>query len=309
MAGSGSGTSPMSSRASATAPEPAIAALLRAASLEVSPRDPLAGASLAGLVAPGTRIFVNHAPGDSADGIAAAAARLARAGFVPVPHVAARTLPSFVALNEFLRRLAGEAGVEAALVIAGDRDRAAGPFESSFEILATGLFERNGIRRIGLAGYPEGHPRIGRRALDEALRLKLGLARQAGLEPFIVTQFAFAAAPIRDWIEARRAEGVTAPIVAGLAGPASIAALAKFAVRCGVGASLRALIGNRPALPRLLTETGPDAIIADLAAGADVAGCHFFTFGGVRRTASWLAAAAGETVASATGFCRPSASG
>ena len=285
-------------------------ALLRGASLEVSPRDPLVGPPLAGLVAPGTRIFVNHAPGDSADGIVAAAARLARAGFVPVPHVAARTLPGFVALNEFLRRLAGEAGVETALVVAGDRDRAAGPFESSFEILATGLFERNGIRRIGLAGYPEGHPRIGRRALDEALRLKLGLARQAGLEPFIVTQFAFEPAPILGWIAARRAEGVTAPVFVGLAGPASIAALAKFAVRCGVGPSLRALIGNRAALPRLLAEAGPEAIIRALAGGGDaIAGLHFFTFGGVRRTARWLAEAGAAMVAADTGFCPPVASG
>jgi methylenetetrahydrofolate reductase (NADH) len=282
----------MSSRASATAAEPALASLLRAASLEVSPRDPLAGPALADLVAPGTRVFVNHAPGDSAEGIAAAASRLARAGFVPVPHVAARRLSSFGALNEFLRRLAGEAGVDTALAIAGDLDRAKGPFESSFEMLATGLFERHGIRRIGLAGYPEPHPRIGTRALEDALRLKLGLARQAGLEPFIVTQFAFEAAPIRAWIASRRADGVTAPIIVGLAGPASIAALAKFAVRCGVGASLRALAGNRPALPRLLAEAGPDALIADLAAAAaDLAGFHFFTFTGVRRTARWLAAA------------------
>lgn len=274
---------------------PHIIELMRSASLEVSARDPLAGAGLADLVAPGTAVFVNFAPGDTPHAIVAAAARLRRAGFRPVPHIAARPLASFTQLHDYLRRLAGEAEVDTALVIGGDLDRPAGPFASSFEILSTGLFERHGIRRIGLAGYPEGHPKIGARALADALRLKLGLARQAGLEPFIVTQFGFAAPAILAFIAACRADGVAAPIHVGLAGPASIATLAKFAVRCGIGNSLRHLTGGHTAVARLLTEAGPEAVIQRLAGedeGRAVAGLHFFTFGGVRRTAEWLSAAA-----------------
>lgn len=288
--------------------------LLRGASLEVSARDPLAADALADLVAPGTAVFVNIAPGDTHHGIVAAAARLKRAGFRPVPHVAARPLASFTQLNDYLRRLVGEAGVESALVIAGDLERPAGPFASSFEILSTGLFERHGVRRIGLAGYPEGHPRIGNRALAAALRLKLGLVRQNGLEPFILTQFGFAAAPILGFITACRADGIDAPIHVGLAGPASIATLAKFAVRCGIGNSLRQLTTGHVAVARLLSETGPEAVIDELAGAATgnaVAGLHFFTFGGVRRTARWLqaaAAAAGRGEGEA-GFHAPIASG
>jgi len=291
-----------------------VPALLRDASLEVSARDPLAGEPLAALVAPGTAVFINIAPADTYHGIVAAAARLSRAGFRPVPHIAARPLASFTQLNDYLRRLAGEAGVDSALVIAGDVDRPVGPFASSFEILATGLFERHGIRCVGLAGYPEGHPKIGNRALADALRLKLGLARQAGLEPFIVTQFGFAAAPILAFIAACRAEGIDAPIRVGLAGPASIATLAKFAVRCGIGNSLRHLTTGHVALARLLNEAGPDAVIRELASnagGSAIAGLHFFTFGGVRRTALWLSSAGngvnpGE---GRTGFRAPIASG
>lgn len=292
-----------------------IVELMRTASLEVSPRDKLAGAALGGLLAPGATVYINHAPGDTHHGIVAAAARLRRAGFVPVPHVAARWLAGFSELNDYLRRLAGEAGIEAALVIAGDLDRPAGPFASSFEMLATGLFERHGIRRIGLAGYPEGHPRIGRRALDEALGLKIGLARQAGVAPYIVTQFGFDAEPILAWIAGRRAAGVDVPVHVGLAGPASVAALVKFAVRCGVGNSLRALAAGHAAMARLLTEAGPERVIHRLAADTArdaVAGLHFFTFGGVRRTAGWIAGIAGGAIdidAAEAGFRAPIASG
>jgi len=288
-----------------------IAAWLAHASLEVSARDPLAGADLADLLAPGTTVFINVTPGDTHHGIVAAAARLARAGFRPVPHVAARPLASFTQLNDFLRRLAGEAGVESALVIAGDVDRPVGPFESSFEILATGLFERHGIRRVGFAGYPEGHPRIGARALADALRLKLGLARQAGLQPFIVTQFGFDAAPIRAFVAGCGASGLDAPVHVGLAAPASVATLAKFAVRCGIGASLRQLTAGHVAVARLLSEAGPERLIDALAAAPeadDIAGLHFFTFGGVRRTARWLKAAA-EGGEAETGFQGAIASG
>jgi methylenetetrahydrofolate reductase (NADPH) len=293
-----------------------ILELVRGASLEVSPRDKLAGPALGDLVRAGTDIYIAFAPGDTHRGIVDAAARLRRAGFVPVPHVAARALVGFTELNNFLARLAGEAGVEETLVIAGDLGRPAGPFHGAFEILATGLFERHGIRRIGIAGYPEGHPRIGRRALEAALAAKLGLALQNGLCPRIVTQFGFDAEPIVDFLRRCREQGIDAPVRIGLAGPASIATLAKFAVRCGIGRSLGAVTRRHAAVARLLAETGPERVIEDLAAaetaGTAIPGLHFFTFGGVHRTAAWIdqvASGAGSEAAGGAGFRLPISSG
>jgi methylenetetrahydrofolate reductase (NADPH) len=290
-----------------------IIELVQGASLEVSARDPLAGPALRDLVRAGTEIYVNFAPGDTHRGIVDAAARLRRAGFVPVPHVAARALVGFTQLNDFLARLAGDAGVDETLVIGGDLARPVGPFDSAFEILATGLFERYGIRRIGISGYPEGHPRIGRRALEDALAAKLGLARQNGLRPQIVTQFGFEAAPMVGFLGWCREPGIDAPVRLGLAGPASIATLAKFAVRCGVGRSLGALTGRHAAVARLLTETGPERVIDELvaaeAAGIAIAGLHFFTFGGVRRTAAWIDQVASSEATSSAGFRLPISSG
>jgi methylenetetrahydrofolate reductase (NADPH) len=78
-----------------------------------------------------------------------------------------------------------------------------------------------------------------------------------------------------------------------LAGPTSVAALAKFAVRSGLGRSIGALAQGQTSVARLLVEAGPEPIIQALAradAGA-IAGLHLFSFGGVARTAAWLGAA------------------
>ena len=271
-----------------------IMAHVREASLEVSAQDPLAGEGLRDVVAPPATIYINYAPRDNHHGIVAAATRLKRAGFDPVPDVVARSKASFTQLNDYLRRLVGEAGVTQALVVAGDAPRPEGVYESALQLLATGLFAQRGIYLLGVAGYPEGHPKIGRHALETALQGKLALARQQGLALQIVTQFGFDGAAIADWIRRCRTAGIDVPVRVGLAGPASIATLAKFAVRCGIGDSLKALAGGHSSLARLLTEAGPDPVIRALALeedpGVNIAGLHFFTFGGVARTAAWIAA-------------------
>src|SRR5207253_1784145 len=103
---------------------------------------------------------------------------------------------------------------------------------------------------------------------------------QAGLAPYIVTQFCFEAQPILDWVRARRADGIDVPIRIGLAGPASITTLMKYALRCGVGNSVRALSLRGTAIARILTENSPDRVVADLARAADASdvrldGLHF----------------------------------
>jgi methylenetetrahydrofolate reductase (NADPH) len=268
-----------------------VAELIAACSIEMPPRDSLAGEPLRSLLDPGWTVFVNHPASVSHHDIVATCAKLRRAGFIPVPHIAARRLASFTQASDFIQRAAEEAGVDHILMIGGD-DTPAGPFRSSLDLLATGLVERHGVRHVAFGGYPEGHPAIDVRALQAALQAKVALARQRGLEVSLVTQFGFEADPIRRWIAAQRALGIVCPVSVGVAGPASVATLAKFAVRCGIGASLRALARGHAAFARILVEAGPDELITELVAGktADtpIDGLHVFTFGGVRRTAQWI---------------------
>jgi methylenetetrahydrofolate reductase (NADPH) len=271
-----------------------IAVLVGECSIELSPRDEFASDALRRLLDPGRTVFVNHAPSVTHHDIVAACVRLSHAGFVPVPHVAARRLASFTQAADFLQRAAGEAGVASVLMIGGD-DSPAGPFRASLDLLATGVVERSGIGSVAFAGYPEGHPAIDAHTLDAALQAKVALARQRGLEVSLVTQFGFEPAPILRWMASLRAQGIACPVRIGVAGPARVATLAKYAVRCGIGASLRALARGHTAFARILTEAGPDALIAELVAGESldvpIEGLHVFAFGGVRRTAQWIGSA------------------
>ena len=269
-----------------------MAELVAACSIEISPRDDFAGERLRELLDPGRTVFVNHPGSVTHHDIVAACARLRRAGFNPVPHVAVRRLASFTQANDFLQRAAAEADVKGALIIGGDPDHPVGPFPDAYDLLASGLVGRHGLREVAFAGYPEGHPRIASRALDEALRAKVDLARRQGLEVSLVTQFGFDATPILRWIAALRDRDILCPVRVGIAGPASVATLAKFAVRCGIGASLRALARGHTAFARILAEAGPDALIGALVAEEDprcpIDHLHVFTFGGIRRTAEWI---------------------
>ncbi len=266
-------------------------ALVSGASLEMSPRERDAIPEAADFLAPGTEVFVSSPPAVSHHDIVGAAVALRRHGFEPVPHVAARTLVGFTQLNDLLARAAGEAGVRRALVIGGDLDPPAGPFHAGLDLLALGLFEKHGFTRIGLAAYPEGHPRIAQSTLDHAFAAKLALVRQARIDVHAVTQFVFDAAPVLDWLRALRAHEPSLPVRVGLAGPAGIATLARYAVRCGIGHSIGALARHGTSIARLVTESGPEPVVRQLAAAqAGLSGIHLFSFGGFPRTARWLRA-------------------
>src|SRR5258705_11436509 len=166
-----------------------IQALLVGASLELSSRDPAEIDACADLLDAGTAVYISMPPGQSYHGNVALATRLKRAGFRPVPHVAARRIASRDALDEYLVRAAGEASVDSALVIGGDSDRASGPFESCLALLETGLFQRHGIVHVGVAGYPAGHPKIAETAPAAALSPKKKLPPRAGSRLPVRDQF------------------------------------------------------------------------------------------------------------------------
>ena len=187
----------------------------------------------------------------------------------------------------------GALGVTRVLLIAGDVARAKGPFKSSFDVCASGLIEAHGFARLSVAGHPEGHP-----YLDDADAIKMlgawrDWGRQANIHVDVVTQFCFESAPILQWIGALNAQGVDLPVIVGLAGPATPATLTKFALRCGIGNSMRSLRSQIGRFGRLLTDTGPDDVMRGLrsappAATASIAGFHLFPFGGLRKSGNWL---------------------
>jgi methylenetetrahydrofolate reductase (NADPH) len=233
-------------------------------------------------------VYITALPGIGHDAVVSAAIRLRQAGLNPVPHLAARSFTGADELDGLLRRLTAEAGVSDLLVIGGDIDRPAGPFASSLDLLESGALARHGIRRVGVAGYPEPHPRLPAEIVEAALAAKIAHARATGIAVRVVTQFCFAPEPIRLWLERFSARFPDIPVHVGVAGPARASTLLKYGIACGIGSSLRALRRNH-GLGKLLLESDPTPLIHALAPSeAKIAQFHLFPFGGIHRTAQWV---------------------
>ena len=136
---------------------PRLAALLSSASVEISSRGHQV-AELRDHFAAGTDVTITFLPGDNYRHNVETATALRRAGFNPVPHIAAREMASREALDDFLARARGEADVSRILLIAGDVATTRGPFKSTRDVCASGLIEAHGIASVSVAGHPEGHP-------------------------------------------------------------------------------------------------------------------------------------------------------
>ncbi|WEX10397.1 methylenetetrahydrofolate reductase [Chelativorans sp. AA-79] len=271
----------------------ALARLLGTYSVEVTARDTRSLEEVMHILPSGTEVFVANLPNESAEVLVKAAARLQGAGLTPVPHIVARNIAGRGDLEHMLAGLSAEAGVDRALVLGGDRDRPAGEFDAALQIIESGLLEKNGIRRIAMACYPEGHPRISDAVLKSALKAKLDAARKAGLDTLLVSQFLFDPQPIVDFASALRKAGIEAPLRVGVAGPADRTKLIKYALRCGVGASLRVLRERGELARNVLSGETPDELLGAVALAQmddpalGISGAHFFTFGDPARSARW----------------------
>src|SRR6266436_546802 len=119
-----------------------------------------------------TAISVTFLPGEDMAARIAAATLVKSLNFTPVPHISARRLLSHEDLTTFLSRLQTEVGVERAFVVAGDPPTPLGPFEDALAVIRTGELAEIGVRKVGISGYPEGHPDIPDEKLWDALRAK-----------------------------------------------------------------------------------------------------------------------------------------
>jgi methylenetetrahydrofolate reductase (NADPH) len=294
--------SPATASADRGDPAAAIADFMRGFSLEATRPGADEIAALAGIVPAGTRVYVSAVPRRPAQEAIETAIRLRGAGFEPVPHLAVRNFATAGELDEFLARMSGEAAVRRLLVIAGDRDQPAGDFHSSVEVIDSGALQRHGIVEIGIAGYPDGHPRIPQLDLDRALADKLRAAETTGTAVHIVSQFCFDPRAIVTWLVRLRDFGIENPVRIGLAGPTNLSTLLRYAQRCGVRASAQGLARQAGLVRQLFAMSAPDALVRALAQtraerhlGEIVP--HFFSFGGLAPTARWAAAAAQGRIA------------
>jgi methylenetetrahydrofolate reductase (NADPH) len=275
-----------------------IASFMRGASTEITPSEENRLPELKSLLPAGTPVYVAHTPTASFAQVIHAALAVQRAGFHATPHIAVRRVTTAAALRAALEEFRG-GGVENILLIAGDAPRPVGEFPSALTVLESGILEQSGLRRIGIAGHPEGHNAVASGCLWEALEAKQAYAHGAALRMEIVTQFGLNRAAFKTWERELVRRRIQLPVRVGIAGPAPLAKLMHFAIQCGIGASMRTLkrtlsVGARSAD----LATSPDQHLLALLGtplSPQIVGPHFFAFGGALETARWMRRiAAGE---------------
>ena len=264
-----------------------LARLLDGARFEVIPTSGVAE-KVRGALPSGTTVTVTCSTQYGIERTLEVAEILSAAGFVVVPHLAARMVSGHDHLERILERLE-TANIHEAFVIGGDATVPVGDFREAADLLEALAALPHPLDTIGVGGYPEGHPLVRDAALLEALRRKQTHAH------YIVTQLCFDADALARWIHSMRESGITLPVVVGLPGSVTRRKLAEISLQVGVGTSLRYLGRHRRevvALARSRTYD-PTALAGAIAAHLDepglrLRGAHLFTFNQVEATESWL---------------------
>ncbi|WP_376877606.1 methylenetetrahydrofolate reductase [Albirhodobacter sp. R86504] len=274
-----------------------MAAFLEGLSIEVMPRTAEKVEDFRPLLPKGTRVYIAHIEGTPIEEMIATAKRLRLEGFEPMPHFPARIIKDAATLNDWVMRYQGEADVREALLLGGGVKTPHGDFDNSMQLLESGAF--TGFARLHVAGHPEGNRDIdingGDAAVMEALHWKQAFSTRTDADMAIVTQFAFEAKPIIAWVDRLQAEGIKLPVHIGIAGPAKLQTLVKFAIACGVGPSLKVLQKRAKDVTKLLLPFEPTDLVADLAThkaanpNFGIESVHFFPLGGIKTNATWIA--------------------
>ncbi len=273
-------------------------AFLQNLSVEITPRQIEKLPLLRERLPKGAPVFIALIdPADVASQLKAAVA-LRKAGLEPVPHIPARFVLDDADLQTRIAALAGEAGATQMLVLGGGAPTPIGKFDAAIQLLRSDVFQKNGVKRLGLAGHPEGNADItkphGEAALLKALQEKQAWLKANGMAGFIATQFLFEAGPVAYWASELRAGGIDLPIHVGIPGPATIKTLVKYAAMCGVGNSARFIRKQALNITKLLTVNTPDEFIDQLAKlhfdkpELGIAAPHLYPFGGFDKMFEWL---------------------
>lgn len=272
-----------------------VEAFLTGYSIEVMPRTAEKIENFRAILPRGTRVYVAHIDGTPTEDMVATAARVANEGFTVMPHFPARIIKDRATLADWAARYK-DVGVREGLLLAGGVAGPVGDYETSMQLLQSGVFD--GFERLHVAGHPEGNrdidPDGSDRAVMEAARWKYAFSQTTDAKMAMATQFCFQARPVIDWVQRLSDEGIGLPVHIGIAGPAKLQTLIKFAIACGVGASLRVLQKRAMDVTKLLLPYTPEEVIGQLAAhkaqnpNFAIEQVHFFPLGGITTNAAWV---------------------
>ena len=263
-------------------------------SMEMTGKDVAKVENAASVIPPGTRINVTFLENEDLAMRVHAAASVKRLGFTPVPHISARRLKSQEMLEEYLTALRDIGASDNVLIIGGDPTVPMGPYEESLAVIESGLLQQYGVKHVSIGGHPSGDPNIPADALMPAIEKKAAALANLNIPGTIITQVDFDVDRVLSWVAEVREHGVDLPIRVGVPGPASVKLLLGFASRLGLSTSTTIAKKYGLSVTNLLGKAGPENFIRDLQMNLDpakhgVVKLHFYTFGGFKTTAEWIA--------------------
>jgi len=267
-------------------------------SIEVVPNSAAKIESFKEILPINTRVYIAHLETENIATMVATAKRINEEGFTVMPHIPARIIQNQTMLNDWISMYQNEAGVKEALLLAGGSTKPVGDYDSSMQLIESGLFDKAGFKRLHIAGHPEGSKDIdpdgGMKNVSEALSWKQEFSNRTDAAMAIATQFCFDADVVNKWAKNIQEDGIDIPIHIGIAGPAKLQTLLKFSVECGIGASMKILTKRAKDLTKLLLPYKPTQMLTDLSEykckdpTLNIEQVHFFPIGGIKQTTDWL---------------------
>ena len=267
-------------------------------SIEVVPNSAAKIESFKELLPLSTRVYIAHLETENIATMVATAKRINDEGFTVMPHIPARIIKNKAMLNNWISMYQNEAGVKEALLLAGGSKKPVGDYDSSIQLIESGLFDKAGFNRLHVAGHPEGSKDIDPdgsiKNVSEALSWKQKFSNRTDAAMAIATQFCFDASVVTTWADHIKKDGIDLPIHIGIAGPAKLQTLLKFSVECGIGASMKILTKRAKDLTKLLLPYKPTQMLNDLAEykskdpQLNIEQVHFFPIGGIKQTTDWI---------------------
>ena len=266
-------------------------------SIEVTPNAAIKIDNFAEVLPKNTRIYIAHIEGTPFEDMIKTAKKINDEGFIPMPHFPARIIKNKSILQDWVNQYSNEANVSEALIIAGGANKPYGDFDSSIQLIETGIFDKASFMRLHVAGHPEGNididPDKSNKIVDEALSWKNEFAKRSDAKMAITTQFCFDSKSVIKWVNRLEDMGIDLPVHIGIAGPAKLQTLLRYSIECGVGASIKILQKRALDLTKLLMPYEPNSIISELAEyksqnpNFNIEQVHFYPLGGTKTTARW----------------------
>ena len=230
-------------------------------------------------------IYITHIPGSPADELIQTSELVLKEGFNPVPHIPARSFRSHEDAFDLLNSLK-DTGVKTLLTIGGSTKKTSGSFLSTMDMYQSGVLNTLNFDEIRIAGHPEGNPDDTNSALS--LLNKLRWLNNLKVKISIVTQFCLSYEITNRWIietnNLIKDNKFNAELNIGIAGPAKITTLIKYAKVCGVSASKNFLMKQGFDVAKIL-KLDPNSIINHLKGYNNL---HFFPFGGIHELTKWV---------------------